>query len=116
MSRRALQKESERIPEVLRALGEPQRIAILRLVQEHELPAGEIAQRFKSTRQAISQHLRVLTSAGLLHERREGTRRLYRVDNQVFGELRAFLDGFWTDRLGAFKRQLEGGKTGKRGS
>ena len=61
---------------VLRALAEPQRRRILTLVRDHELPAGEIADHFDITPQAVSQHLRVLKDAGLLHERRVGTRRL----------------------------------------
>ncbi|MCW2707512.1 MAG: regulatory protein ArsR, partial [Frankiales bacterium] len=62
---------------VLRALADPHRRQVLRLVQHRELAAGEIAAGFTMTQQAVSQHLAVLKSAGLLHERREGTRRLY---------------------------------------
>src|SRR5260370_656285 len=64
--------------ETLRALAEPRRRAILRLVARDELAAGEIAAAFEVTRTAISQHLTVLKNAGLLAERRDGTRRLYR--------------------------------------
>jgi DNA-binding transcriptional ArsR family regulator len=98
MSNRSSQKNPERLHAILKALGEPQRVAILRLVHERELPAGEIANQFQTTRQAISQHLRLLTDAGLLEQRRAGTRRLYRVHKQTFGELRTFLEVFWTDR------------------
>lgn len=108
-------KNPERVHEVLKALGEPQRIAILRLVHERELPAGEIANQFKTTRQAISQHLRLLTDVGLLEQRRQGTKRLYRVHKQAFGELRTFLEVFWTDRLSVLKRQVETRKGAKRG-
>jgi DNA-binding transcriptional ArsR family regulator len=114
MSKRSGQKNPERLHEVLKALGEPQRIAILRLVHEKELPAGEIANQFKTTRQAISQHLRLLTHVGLLEQRREGTKRLYRVHKQAFGELRTFLEVFWTDRLSVLKRQVETRKGAKR--
>ena len=62
---------------VLRALADPHRRQILRLVQHAELPAGQIASHFDLTQQAVSQHLTVLKRAGLLAERREGTRRLY---------------------------------------
>jgi DNA-binding transcriptional ArsR family regulator len=62
---------------VLRALADPHRRQILRLVQHGELPAGQIAARFTLTQQAVSQHIGVLKSAGLLTERRDGTRRLY---------------------------------------
>lgn len=64
--------------EALRAIAEPRRRAILRLVAHNELAAGEIAAAFDVTRTAISQHLTVLKNAGLLAERRDGTRRLYR--------------------------------------
>jgi len=62
---------------VLRALSDPHRRQILRLVQHTELPAGRIAATFTLTQQAVSQHIGVLKQAGLLTERREGTRRLY---------------------------------------
>jgi DNA-binding transcriptional ArsR family regulator len=104
------------VHEALKALAEPQRIAILRLVQARELPAGEIADHFNTTRQAISQHLRLLTNAGLITQRREGTRRLYRVRKEAFGELRTFLDIFWNDGLYSLKHQVENrNKGGRRG-
>lgn len=101
--------------EVLKALAEPQRVAILRLVHAQELPAGEIAKRFSSTRQAVSQHLRLLTDAGLLEERREGTRRLYRLRPEAFAQLRDFLGTFWDERLGSLKREVERSKGARRG-
>ena len=110
-----LRKSEEHLPEVLKALGEPQRIAILRLVIERELPAGQIADHFNTTRQAISQHLKLLTNAGLLELRRDGTRRLYRVHKEAFGELRTFLEAFWADRLSTLKRKVETDKGAKRG-
>jgi DNA-binding transcriptional ArsR family regulator len=97
----------ERLHDVLKALAEPRRVAILRLVREHELPAGEISNHFGTTRQAISQHLRVLTDVGLLDLRRQGTKRLYRVRTEAFRELWAFLSDFWDDRLSSLKRQVE---------
>lgn len=106
---------STRLHDVLKALAEPQRIAILRLVHAQELPAGEIAEHFKTTRQTTSQHLRLLTNAGLLDFRREGTKRLYRVRKEAFGELRTFLDVFWDDRLPALKQQIENDKRARRG-
>jgi DNA-binding transcriptional ArsR family regulator len=115
MMGQSIRKDQERLPVVLKVLGEPQRIAILRLVRERELPAGEIATHFKITRQAISQHLRLLTNAGLLKLRRDGTKRLYRVQKEAFGELQTFLDVFWNDRLSTLKRQIEKEKGSKRG-
>ena len=92
---------------ILHALGEPRRREILALVRRRELPAGEIASRFDVTRPAISQHLSVLKAAGLLSETRDGTRRLYRARPEGLAELRAFLDGFWEDRLEQLKVAAE---------
>lgn len=77
---------------LLRALAEPRRRAILRLVARTEMPAGEIAAAFDVTRPAISQHLAVLRAVGLVHERRDGTRRLYRTRFEGLAGLRALLD------------------------
>jgi DNA-binding transcriptional ArsR family regulator len=84
----------------LKALAEPRRREILRLVWSQELPATDIADRFRDvTRPAISQHLAVLKEADLVTERRDGTRRLYRANTQTMTELRAFLDDYWTSGL-----------------
>ncbi|HEV7523756.1 MAG TPA: metalloregulator ArsR/SmtB family transcription factor [Acidimicrobiia bacterium] len=84
----------------LKALAEPRRREILRLVWLRELPATDIADHFSEvTRSAISQHLTVLKTAGLVTERREGTRRLYRADRNEMKKLRKFLDEFWTSGL-----------------
>jgi DNA-binding transcriptional ArsR family regulator len=111
----ARRRRAEPIHDLLRALAEPQRVAILRLVHAHELPAGEIAKRFASTRQAVSQHLRLLTDAGLLELRRDGTRRLYRVRREAFDELREFLGAFWDDQLSSLKREVEHERKARRG-
>lgn len=92
---------------VLRALAEPRRVAILKLIRSRELAAGEIASRFKTTRPAISQHIRVLVKAGLVSERRDRTRRLYRVRPQGFAAVRSFLDMFWDDKLTRLKSAIE---------
>jgi DNA-binding transcriptional ArsR family regulator len=92
---------------VVHAINEPRRREILRLVQNRELAAGEIAARFEVTRPAISQHLTVLKNAGLVTERREGTRRLYRIRPEGLTELRSFLDGFWENRLEVLKHEAE---------
>jgi len=84
----------------LKALAEPRRREILRLVWSQELPASDIADRFRDvTRPAISQHLAVLRACGLVTERREGTRRWYRARPEGTAELRAWLDTFWDDGL-----------------
>ena len=91
----------------IEAIVEPRRRAILRLVRDEEMAAGRIAAHFDVTRQAISQHLRVLHGAGLVSERRDGTRRIYRVRPEGLNELRAFLDDFWSGRLEKLKREVE---------
>ena len=83
----------------LKAIAEPRRRAILRLVRHDELSSGEIASRFEVTGPAISQHLGVLKEAGLVTERRSGTRRLYRARPEGLRDLRAFLEDFWVDGL-----------------
>lgn len=92
---------------VASAVAEPRRREILTLVRERELSAGEIASRFDVTRPAVSQHLTVLREAGLLNERREGTRRLYSARPEGLAELREFLDGFWSERLERLKLAAE---------
>jgi len=92
---------------VIQALSEPHRREILRLVRDRELAAGEIAARFDVTRPAISQHLTVLKNAGLVNERRAGTRRLYRARPEGLAELRSFLDGFWEESLDRLKAAAE---------
>jgi DNA-binding transcriptional ArsR family regulator len=106
---------------VVQAISEPRRREILRLVRDRELAAGEIAARFEVTRPAISQHLTVLRNAGLVSERREGTRRLYRARPEGLDELRSFLDGFWEGHLERLKiaaeqeeRRGRAGRVGKR--
>jgi len=91
----------------LEALAEPRRRRILRLVREDELAAGAIAAHFDVTRPAVSQHLQVLKGAGLVSERRDGTRRLYRARPEGFEPLREFLDEFWADRLERLREAAE---------
>jgi DNA-binding transcriptional ArsR family regulator len=91
----------------LRAIAEPRRRAILRLVWSAERSAGEIASHFEVSRPAISQHLRVLRTAGLVTERRDGARRLYRADLDAFARLRADLESFWNESLAALKLEVE---------
>ena len=93
--------------EALRALAEPRRRAILRLVARDELAAGEIAAAFEVTRTAVSQHLTVLKNAGLLTQRRDGTRRLYRARPQGLAGLRQFLDDMWGESLEVARRLVE---------
>ncbi len=81
------------------ALSQPRRRSILRLVGDREVAAGEIAAEFDVTRTAVSQHLTVLKEAGLLSERRDGTRRLYRARRETLSQLHAALDAVWGSAL-----------------
>ena len=99
----------------LKALAEPRRRAILRLVWSQELPATEIADRFRDvTRPAISQHLAVLKEANLVTERRDGVRRLYQANTNTMAELRAFLDDYWTSGLERLRDVAEAAQHDKR--
>jgi len=98
----------------LKALAEPRRREILRLVWDRELAAGDVAAHFDVTRPAISQHLTVLKDAGLLDERREGTRRLYRARPEGLAGLRDFLDEFWGFGLARLKQAAESEHKGAR--
>jgi DNA-binding transcriptional ArsR family regulator len=91
----------------LKAIAEPRRRAILRLVADDELAAGEIAAAFDVTRTAVSQHLTVLKNAGLVTERRQGTRRLYRARSEGLDGLREFLDEMWAASLDAARQIVE---------
>jgi DNA-binding transcriptional ArsR family regulator len=99
----------------LKAIAEPHRRQILELVRDGELSSGEIAAHFDVTRPAISQHLSVLKEAGLVSERRNGTRRLYLARPEGLRDLQAFLDGFWDQRLEALRREAERKEADTRG-
>lgn len=94
--------------ETIQAMAEPTRLAILKMVRRNEMPAGQIAGKFKGiTRPAVSQHLRVLKDAGLVSERREGTRRIYRLRPEGFAPLKALLEDFWDSKLERLKAAAE---------
>jgi DNA-binding transcriptional ArsR family regulator len=78
----------------LRAIAEPHRREIVRLVRNEELTAGQIASHFEVSRPAVSQHLRFLRDAGLIAERRQGTRRFYRAQPENLAALKAFIEVF----------------------
>jgi len=99
--------------DAIRAIAEPRRREILRLLVSKELPAGAVAARFADvSRPAISQHLRVLREAGLIRERRRGTRRLYRARRERIAQLRRYLDSFWGDALERLKAAAERDRDG----
>ncbi len=85
-------------------------------MRDGELSAGEIADHFDVTRPAVSQHLNVLKEAGLVSERRNGTKRLYRARPEGLVPLRAFLEEFWDEGLEALKREAEREERTKHGS
>lgn len=91
----------------LQAVTHPQRREILRLVWEEELPSRVIAGHFDVTWQAVSHNLRVLREAGLIAERREGTRRLYRARRDRLGPLEALLRDYWREDLQRLEDVIE---------
>jgi DNA-binding transcriptional ArsR family regulator len=91
----------------LDALGDSTRRAILARLLAGPMPVGRLARDFPVSRPAISQHLRVLKDAGLVADRPEGNRRLYRLNPEGFESLRAYFDRFWTQALDAFKERAE---------
>jgi DNA-binding transcriptional ArsR family regulator len=99
---------------VLKAIAEPRRQEILRLLWQRERAAGEVAAHFDISRPAISKHLRILKQAGLLEERRAGTQRLYRARPERLADARRFLESFWDEGLAAIKRSAEGDARGGR--
>jgi DNA-binding transcriptional ArsR family regulator len=89
------------------ALGDPTRRAIVEQLRRRPLPVGELAAGLPVSRPAVSQHLRVLREAGLVSERRDGTRRIYRLDPRGLEELRAWVERFWADALASFGAAAE---------
>ncbi len=93
--------------DALQVVAEPRRRAILRLVWDRELAAGEIASRFDVSFAAVSQHLGVLRDAGFVSVRRAGRARLYRADRRALGPLRPMLEKMWTESLDKLARLVE---------
>ncbi len=98
---------TEPLDATLRALADGNRRAILEVVRDGPLAVGAIAEEMGMSQQATSHHLRVLRGAGLVTERREGTRHLFVVRTDGFDVVRQFLEGFWPDRLAALKAAAE---------
>ena len=93
--------------DAMSALGDPTRRAIFERLADGPLPVGEIARGLPVSRPAVSQHLKVLKAAGLVLDQADGTRRLYRIDPDGVGALRAYFDRFWNQALTAFKTAAE---------
>jgi DNA-binding transcriptional ArsR family regulator len=89
------------------ALGDRTRRAIFEQLRKGPRAVGEIADELPVSRPAVSQHLRVLKEAGLVTERRNGTRRIYRIDPDGLAGLRAYFDEFWIEALTAFAEAAE---------
>lgn len=92
---------------VLRALAEPNRRAILRIVRDAPCSVGEIATQFDISQQAVSQHLQVLRDAGLVAVRKQGQRRLYIVRPEGLETVEAFLAELWPAGLARLKDTVE---------
>jgi DNA-binding transcriptional ArsR family regulator len=91
----------------LAALGDPTRRAVFERLADRPQAVGELAKELPVSRPAVSQHLKVLKDAGLVVDRRAGARRIYAVDPDGVGALRAYLDQFWERSLAAFKAAVE---------
>jgi DNA-binding transcriptional ArsR family regulator len=91
----------------LTALGEPNRRAIVDLLANGPLSVGELADRLPITRPAVSQHLRVLSDAGLVSYEQRGTRNYYGLHPDAVAEVKDYLDAIWTKALGKFKLRAE---------
>ena len=89
------------------ALADPTRRAVFERLRQGPRPVGDIARDLPVSRPAVSQHLRVLKDAGLVTERRDGTRRLYRIDPDGVAAIRDYFDDFWNEALAAFKAAAE---------
>jgi DNA-binding transcriptional ArsR family regulator len=89
------------------ALGDPTRREIFERLADHPRAVGELADELPVSRPAVSQHLKVLKDARLVVDRRSGNRRIYQLDPDGVGALRAYLDQFWTRALAAYKEAVE---------
>ncbi len=91
----------------LAALADPTRRAVLERLAHGPASVGDIASRLPVSRPAVSQHLRTLKAAGLVADSAEGNRRIYRIDPAGLGQIRAWLDRFWTTALDSFQAEIE---------
>jgi DNA-binding transcriptional ArsR family regulator len=100
--------------DAIAALADPTRRAVFERLRRGPRPVVEIALGLPVSRPAVSQHLRVLKEAGLVRERREGTRHFYSVDGEGLADLREYLEEFWQEALDAFKATAEATEKGER--
>ena len=92
---------------ILKALGDPTRRLVLERVVSEGGAVVEIARSLQVTRPAVSQHLRVLKAAGLVTDRREGTRRYYQANPAAIDAVRTYLDRFWDLAFTSFRQSVE---------
>jgi len=103
----------DRKPDVFQAIADPTRRGLLRLLVDGEMPVNAISSHFPMTRTAVSKHLRVLSDAGLVKERKVGRETRYRMDPDPLRELKswlAFYERFWENKLNALQRLVEEGE------
>lgn len=91
--------------QAIQALADPTRRAVFERLRRGPQPVGRLAEGLAVTRPAVSQHLKVLESAGLVRARRVGTRRIFSVEVRGLKELRAYLDRLWDDALRSFAEE-----------
>jgi DNA-binding transcriptional ArsR family regulator len=99
--------------DAIAALADPTRRAVFERLRRGPQPVMELARGLPVSRPAVSQHLRVLKDAGLVRERREGTRHFYSVDGDGLADLRKYFDEFWQEALDAFKAAAEANERGE---
>lgn len=92
---------------VLSALVDPTRRAVFESLLGGEQTVGQLAKTHQVSGPAISQHLKVLREAELAHMRAEGTRNMYSINREGLRCLKTYLDGFWSDALGAYHNEIE---------
>jgi DNA-binding transcriptional ArsR family regulator len=97
-----------------KAVADDSRRQMLVLLKEGEKTPTEIAEHFSFTLPALSTHLRILSNAGLVTERKEGRNRLYSVNREAMAEMMQFFDAFWESQLNDLKKHVEGKKASKR--
>ena len=89
------------------ALADPTRREVFERLAEGPKAVGELAAGLPVSRPAVSQHLKVLKEAGLVTDEAQGARRVYQIDPQGLGQMRAWLDRFWSSTLAAYKVAVE---------
>lgn len=93
--------------DLLEVLAEPTRRAIVERLAERPSAVSDLARDMPITRSAVSQHLQILKSVGLVTDQAVGTRRIYRVDPDALAIIRAYFDAFWARSLAAFQEAAE---------